>query len=793
MKQLFVPLAIIVSLIVFFVIIDRKDFNHDNDVQTLQNDPNASARNPFVASVPEMKPATESKPPVETKTVAETKPVAEAKSVTDPKSVTETKPKTDTKPAEVKAVETKPADTKPVRAEKKADKPAETKPVAQTKPEENPAPAAVPVVTAEEAEKKNIEAIAEAKEKTIMRKIRTEPFYPLYVEEDIDGSIDKVSFEGTVRSSSLIPDPKQNDYPDCLYALLIEIDSVLSNTSNTEIAHEVIVEVPIMKENVIVESNRFLPGDKISCVCAEYDRMPQEIQRMQISDDIQSFEYEQFYALIVEKIYDFKSTGNKKFSKREISLLPIQSLPKDEQASHIRSNRIISEIKRIEEELKEHGGSFNAWKKEYEPVAEKYKKLCEDKYNAWINDSYYYACGEETQYQTEAYINGILPYKKYLEENNIDLIILRIPSKGDFAARVLASDSFQENPAWVEHYYECLKNDIEIVDPMPEMWKHRFDYPLFYFYHPETENHPFEGQAFISARVISDVLKRYPFSRASRKIELEDYSYITDREPRYFWPEGNAKFNPEENVSFKRVIQGNDSIGGLCVNSGSPFIFLSNSFFAYPRGAQGASVPGYTAFFLQHIPDWFYQDSTGSPIIRLLVNSPEALQKRRAVVMVGHPSYWNGSFPPFPKYLFDRPKSISHEKTIDFFSPDITIIDDESFLFERDENGISQISQNPKKKDSSNHFDIELSIPQCEGKDTCMLRINFGKTTVLKIRIVEKNEQLIDASTLSKQNAITPLNLSQDFFIPASSSRKIIIRFYPAAAFSIKNIELWYY
>ena len=93
-----------------------------------------------------------------------------------------------------------------------------------------------------------------------------------------------------------------------------------------------------------------------------------------------------------------------------------------------------------------------------------------------------------------------MPYKKYLEENNIDLIVLRIPSKWDFAARVLASDDFHENPEWVEHYYECLKNDIEIVDPMPEMWNHRFDFPLFYFYHVPSEIHPFEGQAFISAQ-----------------------------------------------------------------------------------------------------------------------------------------------------------------------------------------------------------------------------------------------------------------------------------------------------
>ena len=38
MKQLIVPIAIIVALIAFFVIIDRKEFSRHDDVQTVQNE-----------------------------------------------------------------------------------------------------------------------------------------------------------------------------------------------------------------------------------------------------------------------------------------------------------------------------------------------------------------------------------------------------------------------------------------------------------------------------------------------------------------------------------------------------------------------------------------------------------------------------------------------------------------------------------------------------------------------------------------------------------------------------------
>ena len=138
MKQLIMPAAIIVALIAFFIVIDRKEFSrHNDDVQAVQSESPATNRKTTV-SVPETKPVTDVKTAAETKPV-ETKPVAETNPATEAKPVTEAKPKTDTKPAETKPV----ADTKTVG----------------TNPEEKLLPAAVPVVTAAEAEKLNAEAI----------------------------------------------------------------------------------------------------------------------------------------------------------------------------------------------------------------------------------------------------------------------------------------------------------------------------------------------------------------------------------------------------------------------------------------------------------------------------------------------------------------------------------------------------------------------------------------------------------------------------------------------------------
>lgn len=174
MKSVITAICLLIPLVIIFVIIDRKDFYSGDDVVQEQ-------------TVTEMKPTTvtmlmpveqpaETKPvkvkPAETRPVTETKP-AETKLVVETKTTetkpAETKPVSETKPGEITpTVETKSAiAAKPVAETKLADvkpvtetKPAETKPVeTMAVSEEKPAPVAIPVVTAEEAEKLNAEAV----------------------------------------------------------------------------------------------------------------------------------------------------------------------------------------------------------------------------------------------------------------------------------------------------------------------------------------------------------------------------------------------------------------------------------------------------------------------------------------------------------------------------------------------------------------------------------------------------------------------------------------------------------
>lgn len=128
MKQLIVPIVIIVALIVFFVIINREDFNRHEDVQMVQSENPTSNRKPTVS-------------------VLETKPVPASKSTIE------------SKPFENKTTEIKSASPEEQPLEGKSDSSKLESDTAIAQLENKNVPMAIPVLTPEEAELSNQEAI----------------------------------------------------------------------------------------------------------------------------------------------------------------------------------------------------------------------------------------------------------------------------------------------------------------------------------------------------------------------------------------------------------------------------------------------------------------------------------------------------------------------------------------------------------------------------------------------------------------------------------------------------------
>jgi len=214
----------------------------------------------------------------------------------------------------------------------------------------------------------------------------------------------------------------------------------------------------------------------------------------------------------------------------------------------------------------------------------------------------------------------------------------------------LSTSEYTDNPYWLELYRDCLKNDIEIVDPLPEMWKRYNEFPLCYFYHIPEEGHPFTGGSFIIADVLSNVLKRYTEQSDADSFVLSESAYVSPgRRNRAYYPTGNSKYDPTKLMSFPVVLsKKTNAVPSLESNTESPFLFCSNSFGAYPSRMAGGSIPHYTIYRTGIIPAWFYQDGIGMSMLRHCVTKPQILQNRKAVILIMHPNMWWEPISAFP-------------------------------------------------------------------------------------------------------------------------------------------------
>jgi hypothetical protein len=163
------------------------------------------------------------------------------------------------------------------------------------------------------------------------------------------------------------------------------------------------------------------------------------------------------------------------------------------------------------------------------------------------------------------------------------------------------------------------------------------------------------------------------------------------------------------------------------------------------------------------------------------------------VVAVGDPGCWNGA-PPLPKYIRDRARRISLEKTIPASSGEITVRDGGSFLHPVKENGSVMFIQKDMPPDQGpDEFELEFDIPRTAGKRTCMVRLNFEKTFPVMMDLLEEgSDAVLDSCFL-----VLGREQSADFFVPVADSdarAKIVFKpRFPQKECTLRNIELWYY
>ena len=508
MKQLIVPVAIIVALIAFFVIIDRKEFNRHDDVQTVQSESSMTNRKPTV-SVPETKPITEVKPTVETKPVAETKPV------TDSTPVTEANPKKDAKPAETKPVaETKPAET-----------------VAEAKLEDNPAPAAVPVVTAEEAEKLNDFVIFLSTVKTTV-------------------------VEGEITERSELPDPQKSDYPNCRFTAHFNGNSI---KSGEECPKEFVLIVEGFLGYSVLSENNIKQGDKIECSIIPFERLPTEYQETQQSDDLNLYLLERYYATSIQVIKSFNDNADFPnsgifFSDSDEEYISIfdrhVNPPISKEINENQNNEIQKTLKRMQSLLEDYSESriseinkdfHEAWEIEKEKDASGFNRVVFNGQKlVWRNiDNTFWSLPEEYTFLSQPVnlkpdtLACFSALNNACKSNGVHFMVSFVPNRDVISARVINSQ-FNDIPdlqtaTYVKQLSEIGVECVYCSDIIVHEYKR---FPHAYMY--PTDPHPADTAQDVITDILTNKLYRYSLDQ---EFEPDSEVFVKAYKECVVWPD----------------------------------------------------------------------------------------------------------------------------------------------------------------------------------------------------------------------------------------------------------------
>ena len=635
MKALFFPTIIIIALIVFFVVTNRKEFNRCNTVRTDQSERAESNWKPAPVSGTKTKPAVDEKPAADTTPSAETKPVAESKPVAETKQVDTNQVDTNQVAESTPVVETK-TTAKPIETTTAtASKPAtETKPAAAAKPADPNAPMGVPVVSPEEAE--NLNAFA---------------FYW--------STAKKTIVEGEIIERSELPDPEKSDYPNCRFTVHFKGNTIKSGEPCPK---ELSLLIDGFQNYRIQPNNNLKAGDKVLCTILPFELLPEDFQSIQQADDLELFLLDNYYGASIQKITDFSDRNDLMplsgifFSDKNeyVSIFehhlnpPISDDIRNAQDASIQKdlekmNKLLDGF--TEEKIKEINLEFaEAWDKEKAKDAQGYNRVGNIVWRKldnsfWALPSQYTFLSKPVEI-TQNSLECFSSLKKICEANGVQLIVSIVPDYYDISARVINRD-FRNIPdlqtaLYVKQLSEAGIESIYISDSIIENYN---KFPFAFFY--PSNNHPGDTAQDCLTDVLAERLKRYGLQEELDpdlfSVKIENTRIYNYPKP-YLFPENcdTGSYKAGDIYECRHVYYRNDPL--ITKYRDSSIMIIGNSFVKTPMNASpDVSLPTLLMMKTLSGVDWYFISGGLSPFSDILIrmlSSPETFLKNKKVLIM---------------------------------------------------------------------------------------------------------------------------------------------------------------
>ncbi|MBJ6801031.1 alginate O-acetyltransferase AlgX-related protein [Geomonas propionica] len=450
--------------------------------------------------------------------------------------------------------------------------------------------------------------------------------------------------EGVLTQVSKLPKAETNPYPDCYYTAVIEIKNILSGRS---VPKKAVLVLPGFFARQYAPEAHFKAGDMVRATVVPFASMPEKVRQTQQADEVEDTELELLSPQQITAIGAFTSAGQ----QPAFAVSPpaprgaVTDKKRDNNAASERREQIKRDLNQINQLLEAHGGDWDKWYKSLEKHRNQYWQQFQSSPVKWIDDSFF-GIGElplDTAYSPD-FVRSLVAFKNYLSARNVDLIVLRVPYKGEITDDLFSDLPAGEvpNPYLLRMYKELLEADVEIVtDIVPRAKASRFKFPLMYWYSDRSERHPAEGMAWVAAEALAERVKRYEtivavppaklhLEKVSTGMDLNSFLWATEKcNP--FWPKGNSKYKATDYVTFHGVYTDNQKPLGRKLGSDSPILVVGSSFTEYPSLKLGGNITSYLAYLTGVVPDMLYRAGSDASIPRMLAREGDSFLEKRAV------------------------------------------------------------------------------------------------------------------------------------------------------------------
>lgn len=439
--------------------------------------------------------------------------------------------------------------------------------------------------------------------------------------------------EGTLSQVSKLPPAEENAYPDCYYTATMSIKQIISGQS---IPKEISLVLPGFFSRQYAPESKYKTGDKIRAKVIPFASTPDKVRQTQQADEIEDVDLEFYFPEKINLIQDFQNieaevlfSGKAQKTEHGIKFQAIDLKAKD-----ARQEQIKSDLEIINGLLAKHGGDWDSWYDSLKDLRSQYKQQYDAKAQRWIGNSFFTAGkNPDGKLYSPEFVKSIVAFKNYLSVRHVDLILVRVPHKGEIVDDLFlpVPSDHVSNPNLLRMYKELLEADVEIItDIVPRAKKERLKYPLMYWYQDFGEWHPAEGIAWVIGEEFAKRISRY-----SRVNLLKKNQFILKKASsrEYKWPDGNTQFDPSEYVQFLVVQDGNGNPLGLKQGLDSPVLVLGSSFIVSPSRSQGGSIPQYLAYLTGVIPDILQRNEGDLMMPRSVAREGDVFLQSRSVCL----------------------------------------------------------------------------------------------------------------------------------------------------------------